>query len=366
MIQKSGVIAVVAPHHFLPPRNGGHWGCYDFCEFSGRMVRLHCICLDANEAPADLSFSVVNVLPSSWRKYVDPVLVFWLYKFIKTNNVKACVVIQPYQAPLAYLACRLARIRFVIYAHNLEFARFRSLGRRLHIIMKMLEKVAYRLSDLVLFVSEHEMAQAVKELKLNPSRCVYLPPVIPESEARSDVLKTNVFRIIFFADFSYPPNFNGLKCVVQNILPLLDSVDGFEYKLEVCGGGLDENFAKTSMESRNNVKYLGFVNDIEARIRQADVLLNPVMEGGGVQIKILKTLAAGTTVISSKSGAVGIPPNVCGEKLIRVDDTDWIGYANNILLIERGRMSKEPTPKTFYEHYYWKNNIPKVVQKILT
>ena len=88
------------------------------------------------------------------------------------------------------------------------------------------------------------------------------------------------------------------------------------------------------------------------------------MEGGGVQTKALKALAVGTTVISSETGACGIAPGICGEKLIRVKDNDWEGYARTIIQLNEGGESSIPTPQSFYETYYWRNNIPDVIEAI--
>ena len=115
----------------------------------------------------------------------------------------------------------------------------------------------------------------------------------------------------------------------------------------------------------SHIEYLGFVDDIDARIRRADVLVNPVAKGGGVQIKILKALAAGTTVVASESGCTGISMSVCAEKLHKIDDGDWPSYVDVITEIYRSKNTVRTTPKKFYDHYFWRNNIPHVLDRIL-
>ena len=174
----------------------------------------------------------------------------------------------------------------------------------------------------------------------------------------------NIFRIIYFADFSYRPNRNCLTKIVENIIPLLDEVTSLPYDLQIFGRGISASYCERYLRPMKNVKYCGFVEDIDNRIREADVLLNPVLEGGGVQTKVLKALAVGTTVISSETGARGISRGICDEKLIRVDDDDWQGYARNIIKLKQGEKSNIPTPQSFYETYYWRNNIPDVIEAI--
>jgi len=359
------VLAVVAPHQFLPPRNGGHWGAYDFCEYSGRLISLSCICLRENEALEHLSFQLINVLPSGWRKYLDPTLIIKFNRFFREKSLRACVVIQPYQTPLVYVASRMARIRFVVYAHNLEYARFRSLGKPWWRLIRMLEKKCFKWADLVLFVSKSEMHQAIVEFGLKHRKCLYLPPVIGDSRPPAVSEKNGIFTIIFFADFSYEPNQSALLNLVQDIDPLLAALTTFTYRIEIYGRNLSTEIREQVLKPISHIEYLGFVDDIDARIRKADVLVNPVVKGGGVQIKILKALAAGTTVVASESGCTGISMSVCAGKLHKIDDGDWPSYVDAIKEIYRSKNMAKTTPKEFYDHYFWRNNMPQVLERIL-
>ena len=363
--EDKAVLAVVAPHQFLPPRNGGHWGAYDFCEYSGRLVSLSCICLRKNKALEHLSFQLINVLPSGLRKYLDPTLIVKFYRFFRENKSRACVVIQPYQTPLVYVASRMARIRLVVYAHNLEYARFHSLGKPWWRLIRVLEKRCFRWADLVLFVSKREMHQAIVEFGLEQGKCLYLPPVIGDSKPPAVSEKNSIFTIIFFADFSYEPNRSALLNLVQDIDPLLAASSTFAYRIEICGRGLSMEIREQVLQPISHIEYLGFVDDIDARIRRADVLVNPVAKGGGVQIKILKALAAGTTVVASESGCTGISMSVCAEKLHKIEDGDWPSYVDVITKIYRSKNTVRTTPKKFYDHYFWRNNIPHVLDRIL-
>ncbi|MBK8787129.1 MAG: hypothetical protein IPN43_11725 [Chitinophagaceae bacterium] len=56
-------------------------------------------------------------------------------------------------------------------------------------------------------------------------------------------------------------------------------------------------------------------------------------------------------MISTKSGAIGIPEEITGEKLKIVEDNNWIEFANTIVNIN----SATQTPPAFFEHFYWDN-----------
>ena len=361
---KGRPIAVLVPHQFIPPKNGGHWSLNNFCEFLGRETGVVCICTKGNEHPDGVSFSIVSDFPTSWRKYFDPKIIYLIYKILKTHGISKCIVNQPYQGLVAYIACRLAKADFITYAHNLEYRRFQSLGKWWYVFIYVIETLIFRLSDLILFVSMEDLNKARNELKLDQSRCFYLPPVISETSSPSIDPRNAIFRIIYFADFSYSPNHKCLTTIIENILPLLDQAKSLPYDFHIFGRGISDSYYERYLRPLTHVKYFGFVQDLDNRIREADVLLNPVLEGGGVQTKVLKALAVGTAVISSETGASGISLGICDEKLIRVKDNDWEGYAKTIIQLSERGGSSIPTPQSFYETYYWRNNIPNVIEAI--
>jgi hypothetical protein len=56
-------------------------------------------------------------------------------------------------------------------------------------------------------------------------------------------------------------------------------------------------------------------NDINEYIDGCDVMINPILSGGGVKTKAIDTLARSQTVISTQTGAEGIDAKVCGNNL---------------------------------------------------
>ena len=67
---KGRSIGILAPHQFIPPKNGGHWGCFNFCEFLGRETDVVCICTEGNDHPEDAS-AIFDVGAHVEKAYVD-------------------------------------------------------------------------------------------------------------------------------------------------------------------------------------------------------------------------------------------------------------------------------------------------------
>ena len=83
----------------------------------------------------------------------------------------------------------------------------------------------------------------------------------------------------------------------------------------------------------------------------ADLVLNPILTGGGVKTKIIEAIALGTSVVSFRTGSLGMNVEACGEKLILVDDNDVNTFAGKMLHLTQ--MDYSPTPESFYREYHW-------------
>ncbi|HNF44268.1 MAG TPA: glycosyltransferase family 4 protein, partial [Ferruginibacter sp.] len=98
-----------------------------------------------------------------------------------------------------------------------------------------------------------------------------------------------------------------------------------------------------------HIVYAGFVPDINPYFKGADLFINPVIEGGGIKTKLVEALGYDLTVISTRSGATGIPEDVPGKKMTVVDDGDWKEFARAIIAAEPALH----TPQSFFDHFYW-------------
>ena len=67
----------------------------------------------------------------------------------------------------------------------------------------------------------------------------------------------------------------------------------------------------------------------------------------------------GKTVVSSKTGALGVEAASFGSKLVQVKDTKWEAHAEAIVAAIESALT--PTPTSFYEEHFG----PKAVQPVL-
>ena len=106
---------------------------------------------------------------------------------------------------------------------------------------------------------------------------------------------------------------------------------------------------------------MGFVKNINLYIDAADVVINPILSGGGVKTKVIDALARNQRVISTQTGAVGIDVKVCADNLIVVNDNNWIEFTQAIITtIDKPKL----IPEAFYNTYSWQHISATLTQKL--
>ena len=262
-------------------------------------------------------------------------------------------------------------VKTIFHTHNIEYKRFRSLGKWWWPLLRMYEKWSFKKADTVFFIAPEEMHFAINKWKINPGKCQVVPFGIPvekypddKTECRKKIgeihLIDKVEKILLFNGLlNYKPNLDALKLITDKINPILLTQTGFNYKIIICGKGLPEEFNSLNAYADKNIIYAGFVDDIEMYFKAADLFLNPVQSGGGIKTKMVEAIGYGTTVIATETGAAGIDKTVCGNKLITVADNSWKEFANAII---NNATISSATPSAYYKSYSWNNIIAAAIK----
>jgi glycosyltransferase involved in cell wall biosynthesis len=81
-------------------------------------------------------------------------------------------------------------------------------------------------------------------------------------------------------------------------------------------GGYELPTELRTLLSEPEVEFVGFVNDVDAEFRAADVLLVPVSIPLGVRVRVLTGFAHGSCIVAHKANALGIPELSDGENAL--------------------------------------------------
>lgn len=353
-------LAIVAPYPFAPARSGGHKAVSAYVRYLSAAWPTICISTTNN---AELEgVEQVPLFDDRPSKYFDPRVGWRIRRLLQKRQVRYLGLQHHYHGLLLRPFLLGLDIDVFIFSHNIEFERWRSIGKWWWPAMKWTERSVYRWADAVFFISCHEQQRAPKLFGLKPQNCHYAPYPIDQAKSppftldnRNTIVDRHGFKsndklLLFFGPQTYPPNLQAVEDIVFRIHPQLQAKNTDSYRILICGGGLPERYQKFTDKQSEGIHYLGFVEDIETYIQAADIILNPVNIGGGVKTKLVEAIALGRTVISSKTGAFGIRETAFGDKLITIPDTDWPGFAKAISSVLAA--ADKPTPSTFYDEHY--------------
>ncbi len=367
MKRQLGKVVFIVPYHFVPPKNGGHKAAYGFAQFLEKETELLVISSMGNQLTTD--FNLKKVFTDHFYRYFSPLVGTKMFQVIKAFGAKRVILHQPFMLPLLYTYLKKNNIPFAVFVQNMEFLRFKSLGRWWWPLMRWFEKWSYENADHLFFIAETDADISLKEFKVDPNRFSVIPygtsiEVCPTDQMvnrrileRRYGIPAGAKVLLFFGPQQYAPNLQAIRYLKNEIWPLLSDKDHLEWV--ICGGGMPENEQKW-FEGEPHWHYLGFVKDIETVIRGSDLMLNPIFTGGGVKTKIIESIAHGTTVLSTKTGAIGVDQDATQDKLHIVPDELPQAFADKVLeLINHPYL---PTPSAFYQTYHWKQSVQPVVE----
>ena len=358
------VVISLVSYPFLPAKLGGQKGIALFNQYFAKHTRLVCITTQKNQPAAAEGYEVINSISNSKLRYINVFLFFRIRRLIKKEQATHLLLEHPYYGWLGILLKWFTPVKLVIHSHNIEAQRWKTLGRWWWPVLFSYEKMTHRAAHYNFFIREEDRLFAIEQFGLQPTRAATItygidwdaPPTALEKlqyklklqQIHGIKPKTTIF--LFNGTLDYGPNLDAVKTILDDINPRLVQTQK-QYKIIICGKGLPSGMRELKDYAHQHIVYAGFVDDISLYFKGCDVFINPVIDGGGIKTKLVEALGYNLDVISSFSGATGVPATITGNKMKIVADNDWQGFADHMLEpLEPGII-----PLAFFDHFYWKN-----------
>jgi glycosyltransferase involved in cell wall biosynthesis len=160
---------------------------------------------------------------------------------------------------------------------------------------------------------------------------------------------------LFFGTLDYLPNATAAEIIVNEIAPRLVKRKA-AVKIVIAGKCSSPDWVTDLDRVSERVAFVGFVDDINATIKSADVIIVPLTMGSGTRFKILESIGCGRRVVSTTIGAEGLDRDVLGESLVVRDD--WDAFVEAIVATAR-QAPLAPSP-AFVERYDWRHIVDRV------
>lgn len=139
-------------------------------------------------------------------------------------------------------------------------------------------------------------------------------------------------NILFLASYKYRPvNVAAALWFYREVFPLIKSSVA-DARFVIAGYGPPPELVSLTVDPQ--VEVPGFVDDLNRCHKEAAVFVAPILTGGGIIVKLLDALAAGTPTVSTTFGNEGVGA-VHGRDLLVADDPAEFAAAVVKLLLDR-------------------------------
>jgi glycosyltransferase involved in cell wall biosynthesis len=211
----------------------------------------------------------------------------------------------------------LAQRREIVYlAHNLESSGFRMEWEQAG-LERFERKVLRAYAECWMVTRADE--RGARALAGEAISTRYVPNVVDVARA-APVAPAGAGRLLFVADFTYPPNREALEFLTGAVLPAL-----WERRPQVRLTAVGRGAPPGTTDHR--IEMPGFVEDLLACYRTADIVLVPLLRGGGSPLKFVEGLAHGLPVVASAHAAALLEDGVPDREFVAADGAEQFAAA---------------------------------------
>lgn len=358
-------------YKILPAHYGGQQGIANFNKWLGEKTNLTCLCSSNNKTNENLTYKLWPLLPVSKSQFINPFVRKKILNIISRNKFTHIILEHPYHAWLRKYKKKL-NFKLIVHAHNIEFMRMKQRNKWWWPWVKHTEGLAFKNADYILFKTAKDKEFAKKVFGIQESKCILVPYGINRTgcnenhQAANEKIKAkhglsaNEKVLLFAGTLDYEPNEQSVNFIITKVLPALEHKAHFPFKIIICGKQSAEKM--NHINKNKNIIAAGFVDSIEEYFQAADVFINPVLSGSGIQTKNFDAIASGLSIAATSFSSEGLPEYLNGKKVLIADDNNWEQFANNIIHLIQ---NPSQTPAQFYTDFYWANIVDKTLSKVL-
>jgi glycosyltransferase involved in cell wall biosynthesis len=324
------ILAANTPKHHQPA---------DALAHLGPRVRLVTVDVDTRLRPlAALQNLLLSQAPYNVARFISAALAAKLVELVTTETVDVVqfegTFVAPYRELLvqAMRGTEIALPPLVLRAHNIEHTIWQMLAARASNPFKKwyLQNMAHRLArlendllprfDAIAAITEQDAARLRAMGCQAPIAFIpasydlgHLPPAAAPPQPRT---------LFIIGSLNWLPNLEGLTWFLREVWPQAHA-ELPELELHIAGSHPPADLTARP-PGQDNVFVHGFVASAPAFMQQYELMLVPLLSGGGMRVKVVEGLALGKAVLSTSLGAEGIAARDGENILLRDGAAAWL------------------------------------------
>lgn len=324
-----------------------HWQDPTALDHLGPAVQLVPVALDTRlSATKALKNLLVGKVPYNVERFISPALMQALAEVLQTQKFDIVQIEGAFMAWYIDEIRRLApNVPVVLRAHNVEYTIWQMLAERalnpfrrfyLRHLAKGLKKFEHT------YLPRFDAVAAITEpdqRRLRALGCqepvVFIPAGVDASRFRPDpAIRSKPGTLFMIGSLNWLPNLEGLDWFLTHVWPTVHELRP-ELELHIAGKDTPERLLRLNLPQ---VVMHGFVESAATFMQQYDVMLVPLLSGGGMRIKIIEGMAMGKCIISTGLGSEGIQVRNNQDIIVCDEPSAWIDH---ILRYDRGELNQQ-------------------------
>lgn len=252
-------------------------------------------------------------IPYIAKRFISPEYSAKLIKLLDENNYDVVQLEGLYLAPYIKIVREHSDAKIALRSHNIENEiwyrlyqnekfnlkkiYFKNLAKR----VLRFEKRVLNQYDFLIPITYRDSAEYQKLGNTKPSKVIQTG--IPSKEISEKLTIRNKRKLYFLGSLDWLPNQEGLLWFVRNVWPMIwHSNTNLEF--HIAGRNAPEWFEKAV--NKPGITFHGEVESARRFVENYDIMIVPLLAGGGMRVKIVEAMAQGKIIVTTAIGAEGL------------------------------------------------------------
>lgn len=277
------------------------------------IAKVKTVFIDTTISAVDAFLNLFKSIPYNLERFVSKDFEKALIELLQQNDYDIIHVEGTFVAYYIDVIRKYSKAPVVLRAHNVEYLIWQRLAKneqnplkKIYLTMlsgklKKFEKKYFSKYDVIAGITKEDN-QRLEELGVKTAK-EFIPAGVELSRFTIDPhIKAKSHTLFIISSLNWLPNLEGLEWFIKNVWPEAKKKNPL---LELHIAGKDTPGSVQQLAG-NGIFVHGYVADASIFMQHYDLMLVPLLSGGGMRLKIIEGMALGKCILTSSIGAEGI------------------------------------------------------------